>query len=78
MFHFEKRDEGLLAIREDGRAVANIDTRTIGWTNNPKLKEQERVDTILPKAKWRYHFTAFKLEHAELEQLVLEAGQQEA
>ena len=78
MYTFEKRDEGLLAVRvSDGKPVACIDTKTVSFDDSPRLKYPEKVVTPIPREKWVIHFTACRLTPGEVETFAKELSAQE-
>ena len=78
MFDWQERDEGFLLVRNsDGKAVAHIDTKTIGETNDPNLRVQQRIEKKIPREEWRVSFTAVGLKPGEIKALLDELHSKE-
>ena len=84
MFNFEKRDDGFLVFREDGRAVAGVDVRQIvvsdhmdGDPKKPRLAQPQTFERPYPREKWQIHFTGVKLTPPELEAFLKELDAQQ-
>lgn len=77
MFKFEPRDEGLLAVTQDGHSAAHIETRIVGETADPNLRVQKRTVKSLPQEQWRVHFTGYKFSPAEVQVFAEELFAQE-
>lgn len=77
MFTFERRDEGFLIHAPDGRTVADVACAAIEFHDDPRLKNPERVVNVMPRDKWRVHFTSHKLSPPELVALAEQLNAQE-
>lgn len=72
MFTSEPRDDGFMALHENGRAVAHVETHALTETNDPNLRVQKRIATPLEPDKVRIHFTGYRFTFAELEAFLAE------
>jgi hypothetical protein len=70
MFTLDKRDDGFMVTTADGRGVASVTCAKIEFKDDPRLKEPERVVTVLPRGEWQLHFCATKLTPVTLGKLL--------
>lgn len=78
MYKFEKRDEGLLVIHEPSqRSVAHVETRLLGETSDPNFKVQQKTEALVPREKWKVHFTGYRFGLVDLEAFLKELSAQE-
>jgi hypothetical protein len=70
MLTSEGRDDGMMVSCADtGRPICHVECAEITYRDDPKLKFPEKIRTLLPKDRWKVHFTGGKMTVAQVKTL---------